>query len=142
MGQIKNIKLHIVTDIKYTVVVDMGYLEVRHAGSWNGACQDIVAKLKQYGFYKGQIWGVDAHVNDPNGDAIISVHWSGQPSGPYNNQAYLDYEMLNDNNSWDQHYKWGDNRADELRRAGKRIISLTHSNNCSDRGVSIIWFEH
>ena len=59
----------------------MGFIEVRHSGSWQGACEDLVSKLKQRGFYKGQVWSIDAHVNDPNGDAILSVHWNGEPSG-------------------------------------------------------------
>ena len=120
----------------------MGFFEVRHAGSWQGACEDLVAQLKQRGFYKGQVWSIDAHVNDPDGEAIISVHWNGEPAGSYNNQAFIDFEILNDTNSWDQHYRWGDQRADQLRRSGKRVISLTHSNNCGGRGLTIIFFEH
>ena len=119
----------------------MGYLEVRHSGSWEGACQDLVNQLKQRGFYKGQIWAIDAHVNDPNGEAIISVHWCGEPAGPYNNQAHIAYEMLNDQNDWDQHYRWGDQRAESLRMQGRRIVSLTHSNNCGNRGLTILFYE-
>jgi len=53
----------------------MKYLESR-SGSWNGAANGIIEKLKINGVKKGQVLSIDAHNNGPNGDAIFSAHYS------------------------------------------------------------------
>merc|ERR1712072_288469 len=107
MGQIKNIKLHIVTDIKNTGGHRMGYLEIRNEDSWQGACEDLVNQIHELGFHPGQIYAIDVH-----------------------------------NNGWDTHYQWADDRVSDLKGDGKRIIALSHTINCSDRGVTVLWYEH
>merc|ERR1712183_696321 len=141
MGQIKNIKLHIATDTKITLT-EMGYLEVRNGDSWQGACEDLVSQLSELGFHAGQIYAIDVHCNNPDEDAIISAHWHGDPLGCDDNKCHIDFEILNDNDSWDSHYSWADERVAELKGDGKRIIGLTHTINCDDRGVTVLWYEH
>merc|ERR1712072_81844 len=120
----------------------MGYLEVRHSGSWQGACEDLVAQLKELGFCAGQIYSIDAHNNGPDEDAIVSAHWHGDPLGCDDNTCHLEFEIVNDNDSWDAHYQWADSRVGELKADGKKIVGLTHTINCENRGVTILWYEH
>jgi len=43
------------------------------AGSWNGAANHILAQIKASGAQRGQVLGIDAHNNGPDGDAIFSA---------------------------------------------------------------------
>merc|ERR1712126_50258 len=106
MGQIKNIKLHIVTDIKIiTQITNMGYLKVTQPGDWIPVLEQMVKQLQQQGFHRGQIYSIDVHNNGPDADGIVSAHWTGQPVG-YGGTAYIGFELLNDTNSWHNHYSW------------------------------------
>merc|ERR1712189_22216 len=120
----------------------MGYLEVRNADSWQGACEDLVAQLSDLGFHAGQIYAIDVHNNGPDEDAIISAHWHSDPVGCDDNKCHIDFEILNDNDDWNAHYDWADERVKELRGDGKRIIGLTHTINTDNRGVTVLWYEH
>merc|ERR1712062_396128 len=90
MGQIKNIKLHIVTDIKRTTttttITTMGFIEVR-SHAWQDGCEDLVNQLRELGFHAGQIYAIDVHNNGPDEEAIISAHWIGDPVGCDDNNA-------------------------------------------------------
>merc|ERR1712203_784417 len=54
---------------------DFEWLEVR-AGTWNGAADAIIARLKDHGVQRGQIVSIDAHNNGPDEPAIFSAHFS------------------------------------------------------------------
>merc|ERR1712183_671216 len=120
----------------------MGYLEVRNSHAWQACCEDLVAQLKELGFCAGQIYAIDVHCNNPDEDAIISAHWHDDPIGCDNNQCELEFEILNDNDDWSVHYDWCDERARALREERKRIIGVSHTINCDNRGVTVIFYEH
>merc|ERR1712062_84098 len=145
MGQIKNIKLHIVTDIKRTTttttITTMGFIEVR-SHAWQDGCEDLVNQLRELGFHAGQIYAIDVHNNGPDEEAIISAHWIGDPVGEDDKKCHVDFEILNDNDDWSVHYEWADERVAELRGDGKRVINLTHTINTESRGVTVLFYEH
>lgn len=120
----------------------MGYTEVRHAESWEDGITNLINKLKELGFNAGQVYSIDCHNNAADGEAIISAHWHGEPVGGENNKCDIAFEMVNNEQAWDEHYKWADQRVQELRKEGKRVIALSHCNNTGDYGISVLFFEH
>jgi len=119
----------------------MGFLEVR-ADTWQGACEEMVNKLKDLGFCAGQIYAVDVHNNGPDEEAIVSAHWHGEPLGCEANTCHLEFEMLNDQEPWDTHYQWVDDRVNELKGSQKRIVAVSHSVNADNHGVTVLFYEH
>merc|ERR1712080_232203 len=123
-------------------VTTMGYLEVRQGGAWEGVLEELLRQLKELGFDTGQIWNIDIHNNGPDEDGIASAHWRGDPVGPDDNHSHIEFELKNDEDGWDAHYSWADERADHYRNHGKRVISITHTMNSGDRGVTAVLIEH
>jgi hypothetical protein len=117
------------------------HLEVRNADSWVGACDALVAQLKELGFCAGQIYSIDVHNNGPDDDAIISAHYHGQPLGAVDNTCHVEYEIKNDSSSWTDHYTWCDERVAAARADGKKIIGVSHSISMDNNGVSVVWYE-
>ena len=58
----------------------MGYIESR-SKDYHAACRDIVDKLKVLGFCAGQVFSINVHNNNPDGDAIVCAHWHAEPVG-------------------------------------------------------------
>merc|ERR1712126_541700 len=139
MGQIKNIKLHIVTDIKITN--NMGYIKVTQPGDWIPVCEEMVRQLHELGFHRRQLWHIDIHSNGPGEDGIISAHWENEPCGCDIATAEIGFEVRNDTDDWHDHYAWGEERAAELRAEGKRIISISNAANSGGRGITVLWYE-
>ena len=48
---------------------------------------------------------------------------------------------MDEESTWDDHYKWADQRVKELKNEGKKIISLTHL-TVGEFPLSVLWFEH
>ena len=57
------------------------------------------------------------------------------------NTCLVDFELMEEESTWDDHYKWADQRVVELKNEGKKMISLTHL-TVGEFPLSVLWFEH
>jgi hypothetical protein len=114
------------------VVDNLAWQESR-AGSWNGAADDIIAKLKANGVQRGQVVSIDAHNNGAgNGDnAIFSAFYdTGLPGYGELNIAY---NVQNTNYGWSTFY------ANAGAAATTDVISITSSVNENGRAVTYVF---
>jgi len=103
------------------------------AGSWNGAADDIIAKIKETGAQRGQVISIDAHNNDPDSDAIFSavIDLNAPGYGP------LDIGYVQQNTA---EYGWGAFYNNAASAANdKHVISITSSINEQGRGVTYVF---
>jgi endonuclease/exonuclease/phosphatase family metal-dependent hydrolase len=108
------------------------YVECR-ARSWKDAADGLIGKLMTGLVKAGQIIAIDAHNNEPDGDAIVSAFYS--TSLPDQGTLQIAYEYNESTTmSWDQLYSLADAQA-----GGKHVISITGSCN-SNRGKILFVF--
>jgi hypothetical protein len=109
------------------------WVEVR-AGSWNGAADAIIAKLKAAGVKRGQIVTIDAHNNGPDGAAIFSAHYS--KSLLSNGDLDISYSAQGADYGWATFY----NKASRDAEADiTDLISITSSTNSRGRAVTYVF---
>lgn len=109
-----------------------GWVEVR-AGSWNGAADQIISKLKYAGVKRGQIVSIDAHNNGPDADAIFSAHFARD----WQSQGDLDITYTAQNTA---DYGWATFYSRAVAYADVTdIISITSSCNEHGRGVQYVF---
>lgn len=109
------------------------WVEAR-SNTWNGGADLIIAKLKEAGVKRGQIISIDAHNNEPTGQAIFSAYYSKalMSKGDLN----IKYNEQNAKYGWATFY----NRASAV--AGSDItdlISITSSINWQGYSVTFVF---
>ena len=110
---------------------DIHYTEAR-GDTWEKAAQRIISNLHNEGAKRGQIIGIDAHNNKPNGDAIFSAFWNSslQPLG----DLTLQHRLKIDKDSWNDHYQWAVRVTWYL-----DVHSITSSCNIKGNGVTYVF---
>jgi len=110
-----------------------GWVEAR-GGSWNSAADLIIRRLKDAGVKRGQIISIDAHNNDPDGDAIFSAHFSKA----YPSKGHLDitYTEQNAVYGWATFYT---NANHDAERDITDLISITSSINSEGYAVTYVF---
>jgi len=100
------------------------------AGSWNGAANGIIQKLKEAGVKRGQIVSIDAHNNGNNADAIFSAHFARS----FASKGDLDikYTAQNTNYGWATFYNKAATEVDTT-----DLISITGS--CNSGGNAVLY---
>jgi len=116
---------------EFPVEHHLSWVESR-AGSWNGAANGIIAKIKASGAQRGQVIGIDAHNNGPSGAAIFSaiLDLSKPGFGPVD----IGYRAQNT-----EGYGWGTFYDVASQEATTDVISVTSCNNENGRGVTYVF---
>lgn len=109
------------------------WVEAR-ANTWAGGADLLIAKVKEAGVKRGQIISIDAHNNEPTGQAIFSAYYSKtlMSKGDLN----IKYEVDNAGYPWSKFY----DRA--CAAAGSDItdlISITSSINSGGTSVTFVF---
>lgn len=99
------------------------------AGSWNGAADGIIQKIKASGAQRGQVLGIDAHNNGPTGAAIFSA--TLDMSAPGFGPLEIGYHVQNTGS-----YGWATFYNVASQEATTDVICITSCNNEGGRGVT------
>lgn len=111
-------------------------VEVRSARSWDDAAIAIIEKLKTAGVKKRQLLWIDAHNNEPDGDAIMSAFWDDKIAG--DGPLEIAFHAQNAKYSWDEFYKQAANKVSTLHP--ESVISMTGSCNAGGSAIFYVFY--
>ena len=114
------------------------YTEVRNDKYWNGAADDIIARLKELGVQQGQVISIDGHNNGNKEAAILSAMWDDtiEGGGPLS----IGYYSQNDTYAWSEFYANAAGYVYTVRP--ENLISITGSCNEDGRAVLYVFYYH
>lgn len=134
LGLVWDASKHHLTATTLAAAPNFEWVEAR-AGSWNGAANGVIAKLKAAGVKRGQIVSIDAHNNGPDGDAIFSAHYS--TAYPSNGDLDITYSVQNTASyGWATFYNKANADAEEDLTD---LIGITSSINEKGRAVTYVF---
>ena len=131
-----------VTSPESALVLDkVDYTEFQdgRTGSWNGAANGIIRKLKEAGVQRGQVISIDAHNNGPNKAAIFSAHYC--KSLPGKGPLDIQYQCENTaDQGWDAFYQNAAKFAEQNTGDRSDLVAITASCNCKGRFVMYTFY--
>eukprot|EP00413_Alexandrium_margalefii_P010729 CAMPEP_0204526778 /NCGR_PEP_ID=MMETSP0661-20131031/8621_1 /ASSEMBLY_ACC=CAM_ASM_000606 /TAXON_ID=109239 /ORGANISM="Alexandrium margalefi, Strain AMGDE01CS-322" /LENGTH=594 /DNA_ID=CAMNT_0051532639 /DNA_START=55 /DNA_END=1839 /DNA_ORIENTATION=+ len=116
-----------------SVAVDRRIVWVEErGGSWHAAAEGIVRKIKATGAQKGQVIGIDAHLNVPTGEPVFSAFVD--LAAPSLGQLDLGFcAQLDRGYGWAVFYTIANAQAAFMSREAGDVISITSSINPAGR---------
>ena len=118
-----------------TLPQNIRWCEAR-AGSWNKAAEKLNATMENSGAKAGQIVGIDAHNNSPDGDAIFSAWWNLSLPATGDQSNTIAYNARNDTASWNDHYSWA---SDIVAAQTKNAKSHAITSSCNEIGNRVTY---
>ena len=128
-----------VTSPESALVLDkVDYTECRD-GSWNGAANGIIRKLKEAGVQRGQVISIDAHNNGPNEAAIFSAHYC--KSLPGKGPLDIQYQCENTaDQGWVAFYQNAAKFAEQNTGDRSDLVAITASVNWHGQAVMYTFY--
>ena len=132
-----------VTSPESALVLDkVDYTEFQdgRTGSWNGAANGIIRKLKEAGVQRGQVISIDAHNNGPNEAAIFSAHYC--KSLPGKGPLDIQYKCENKGRAkkWDVFYQNAAKFAEQNTGDRSDLVAITASVNWHGQAVMYTFY--
>ena len=129
-----------VTSPESALVLDkVDYTEFQD-GSWNGAANGIIRKLKEAGVQRGQVISIDAHNNGPNEAAIFSAHYCKSLPGKGPLDIQYQCENMGRAKKWDVFYQNAAKFAEQNTGDRSDLVAITASCNCKGRFVMYTFY--